>query len=67
MGDWLSIKPLDQFTGWVKKEFVEPKRGAAVPVQLYPEPPVLQADAPSVSPAAEKTPPPVVVPECRSS
>ncbi len=50
-GDWLAIKPLDQFTGWVKKEFVEPKRGAAVPAVLYPEPLAATAVVPPVPPA----------------
>jgi uncharacterized protein YgiM (DUF1202 family) len=64
-GDWVSIKPLDQFVGWVKEEFVEPKRGAAVPAVLYPEPPAFEKVPPVVEKtptAVEKTSPAAVVP-----
>jgi hypothetical protein len=37
--------------GWVKEEFVEPKRGAAVPAVLYPEPSAVEK-APAVAPVA---------------
>lgn len=38
-GDWLLIKPLDAFTGWVKEEFVDVQAGLAVPAKLYSAPP----------------------------
>lgn len=47
-GDWLAIKPVDQLSAWVKEEFLEPVKGAALPARLYP----VELPAPKPAPAA---------------
>jgi N-acetylmuramoyl-L-alanine amidase len=53
-GDWLLIKPHDKLSGWVKEEFLEPVKGAAVPARLYPDPQIVAPTASTVpTPSAE--------------
>ena len=57
--DWLLIKPVDQMSGWVKEEFVEPVKGAKVPDRLNPDPQI-------AVPTASKPPVPFLLKKLES-